>query len=92
MACTQAAHDSMKSQGCIFCPRCGERLITPIESTEDYITLLCCMNPQRSLVAVMRFDKHEDSYKLAKCSDALSHKSARALAESWSQALKLEIR
>lgn len=62
------------------------------EDNPDYITLLACINPHRAMVAVMTYDKPDDSYRGKKYSAVLSLRSAAALAESWAAALKLEIR
>lgn len=62
------------------------------EDNPNYITLLACTNPHRAVVAVMSYHLVEDSYTIKKCSDALSMRAAAALAESWAQALDLEIR
>jgi hypothetical protein len=62
------------------------------EPQEDYITTLACVNPQRALVAIMHYDKHDDSYRIGKCSEPLSQRGAIALAQSWSAALGLEVR
>lgn len=77
--------------GHTFCPSCGEKLEKP-EPTEDYVTTMQCVNPQRAIVAVMHYDKTDDSYKMKKCSEPLSQKGAIALADSWAAALKLEVR
>ena len=74
-----------------FCSSCGDKLIKP-EPTEDYVTTMQCVNPQRAVVAVMHYDKADDSYRIKKCSEPLSQKGAIALAESWAAALKLEVR
>lgn len=75
----------------VFCRACGEKL-TKLEADPDYITLMACVNPQRAIVAVMRYEKADDSYRVRKCSEPLSQKGATALAESWAAALNLEIR
>lgn len=62
------------------------------EKDSDYVTVLACTNPQRALVCVMHYDRAQDSYVLGKMSDALAVRSAKALAESWAAALKLEVR
>jgi hypothetical protein len=63
-----------------------------MDDNPDYITLLACTNPHRAVVAIMRYDKPNDSYKIERCSDALSLRAAGALADSWAVILKLEIR
>lgn len=69
----------------------GQREREP-DDNPDYITRLACANPQRSIVAVMHYITSQDSYQINKCSDALSHRAALALAESWAAATGLEIR
>lgn len=88
MTCSQGHNIQL---GQLFCPSCGEKLEKP-EPTEDYVTTMQCVNPQRAVVAVMHYDKADDSYRIKKCSEPLSQKGAIALAESWAAALKLEIR
>lgn len=78
--------------GHVFCPSCGEKLEKPPTEETDYVTTLQCVNPQRALVAVMHFDKADDSYRVKKCSEPLSQKGAISLAESWAAALHLEVR
>lgn len=77
-----------------FCGRCGFDFSTllRVEKDSDYVTVLACTNPQRALVCVMHYDKAQDSYVLGRMSDALAVRAARALAESWAAALKLEVR
>lgn len=62
------------------------------DDNPDYVTLLSCTNPQRSIVAHMVWRKDEDSYHMRKCSDALSNRAAAALAQNWAAALKVEVR
>lgn len=95
MACSIDTHRQLVLNGGAspFCGECGIKLdhVFPTEET-DYVTTLQCVNPQRALVAVMHYDKADDSYKVKKCSEPLSQKGAIALAESWAAALKLEVR
>lgn len=58
----------------------------------DYITLLATVDGQRSIVAIMRYNRHDDSFNIGRCSEALSIRAAKALAESWAAALHLEVR
>lgn len=62
------------------------------EDNPDYITLMACINPHRAMVAVMSYDKADDSYRGRKYSGVLSLRAAAALAESWAKALHMEIR
>lgn len=79
--------------GSVFCPYCGEKLEKPTDLAEtDYVTTMQCVNPQRAIVAVMHFDKADDSYRVKKCSEPLSQKGAATLADSWAAALQLEVR
>lgn len=70
---------------------CGA-MMSEEERNPNYITMLPTMNPNTRLVVVMHYDKADDSYHANKFSQPLNEKNAKALAESWSQALKLEIR
>lgn len=74
-----------------FCFSCGEKLERKLDDP-DYVTTLACVNPQRAIVAVMHYDKADDSYRVKKCSEPLSQKAAIALADSWAAALHLEVR
>lgn len=65
---------------------------TEEEQNPDFITLLPTVNPNMRLVVVMRYNKMDDSYTPQKYSQPLNERNAKALAESWSQALKLEVR
>ena len=90
--CTPQYHNDLAESPSLFCDRCGVKLTKPSQEQGDYITLMACTNPRKSIVAWMHYDKPSDSYTIKKCSDALSLKGAESLAIRWAKALKLEVR
>lgn len=94
MACTDAHHLARAKAEDKFCAVCGLSLLSLKSAAldPDYVTTLACVNPQRAIVAVMHYEKSDDSWKMRKCSEPLSQKGAVTLAESWAAALKLEVR
>lgn len=72
--------------------RLVERADDKPEENDDYITMLPTVDNHRALVVIMHYTAASDNWEQKKCSDALSLRAARALAESWAAATGLEIR
>lgn len=61
--------------------------------TDDhYITVLPTSNHYYFIVVEMRYRRGADDYIQGRCSMPLKGEAAKALAESWAAAMKLEIR
>lgn len=89
MACSPEFHETLTTP---FCPVCGNKAPPKRSKDEDYVTVMACVNPQRALVAVMRYERSGDGYTMKRCSEPLSQRGAAALAQSWAAALGLEVR
>lgn len=63
-----------------------------MEDNPDYITILDHRNPKMRVVALMKYDKAQDSYVASWCSAAMAPHSATQAAKSTAAGLKLEIR
>lgn len=63
-----------------------------IDENPDYITTVPTANSFRELVVIMHYDGEDRGWVIKRCSDALSPRAAKALAESWAAASHLEIR
>lgn len=63
-----------------------------MSSEPDYVTVAPAVSVGRFCVLVMKYDARNDEYAIGRSSQALSHVAARALAHSWAEALRLEVR
>lgn len=61
-----------------------------VDENPDYITVTPAILKQHAIVAVMKY--HKGDYIQTRVSKQMPIVAARALAHSWAEALKLEIR
>lgn len=62
------------------------------EENDNYVTLLACLNEGRAVVAYMVYHRVNDEYAIARCSEPLSIRRAREMAQKWATDYKVEVR